>query len=281
MRGRVGPVLACAVTYTLLVACGGSDPSMFQQKSIKVGTKNNQPGTSEEDANHTWQGLDVLLAYQLTKKLGSTPYFSDVASEQRESALVNNADDLVIATYSITQPRTAQVDFAGPYAVTLQGFMIRAGETWLTKLDDLKGRTVCSWGGTTSFGELSTAAKIKGFILVEKEDAEGCRQELVAQPPRVDAVSTDQLLLYGLTEGYPGLAVVPDVTIGSKNYYGIGIRKGRRGDCRKIRDFLRSYVTSSDWTRDFQTTLSAISRPGDFRPDPADIDRMSCVDQIK
>ncbi|KQV24093.1 MULTISPECIES: transporter substrate-binding domain-containing protein [unclassified Kitasatospora] len=278
MQGRGKLLLAGVLTVLVPLSGCSTEQSMFDQKVIQVGTKNNQPGTSVQTLNHTWEGFDVQVANQATKALGSTTHFSDVSSDQRERVLQEHAADLVVATYSITQARTDLVDFAGPYAVTYQGFMIRA-ESTLNGLEDLRGKVVCSWGGTTSMDELNGQSKNLGLIPVEKADVEECRKELMEN--RVFAVSTDQLLLYGLAQVHPGVKVVPEVTIGSKNYYGVGIRKDRREDCGRIRDFLKHYVVSSDWVRDLQTAMPGIARPEDFRPDPMDIGRFSCVDKIK
>ncbi|MFI5529070.1 transporter substrate-binding domain-containing protein [Kitasatospora sp. NPDC051853] len=250
---------------------------MFEQKVVHVGTKNNQPGTSMLNTDHNWEGFDVQIANRITKALGSAPFFNDVASADREQVLVSGADDLVVATYSITPARMDVVHFVGPYAVTRQGFMVRAENGGIDNLEAFKDKTVCSWTGTTSLEELKILAS-GGFIKVmEMSDVEQCRVELMAG--RAFAVSTDQLLLYGLAQRDPGLKVVPKVTIGAKNYYGVGIRKDRTEDCRRIRDFFEDYVPGSDWTRDLQSVMPDIEDPERFRPHRLDITRFSCVDK--
>ncbi|GGV38985.1 glutamate ABC transporter substrate-binding protein [Kitasatospora herbaricolor] len=277
MRGANRACLAGILSGTLLLSGCGGTPSIFDQDSVRIGTKNNQPGTSMETANHGWSGFDVSVGEALVRSkgnAGSVPHFGDVASDQREAVLVKGGEDLVIATYSITPERTDLVYFAGPYASTYQGFMVHTGDSWLNSLDDLRGRSVCSWGGTTSEKELLKQAPIKGFTVVDKIDAEACRLEL--EHRRVDAVSTDQLLLHGLTHAFPELMVVPDVTIGVPNVYGVGIKKERYEDCIRIRDFLKDYVFSTAWIQDFRTSLPDAGNPESYRPQRADIDALSC-----
>ncbi|MFJ8431238.1 transporter substrate-binding domain-containing protein [Kitasatospora sp. NPDC094019] len=279
MRGNGGLLLAGVLVGLLsLSGCSDQQKSMFDQEIIHVGIKNNQPGTSMLNSNHNWEGFDVQIANQITKALGSTPFFNDVASAQREAVLISHADDLVIATYSITPARMDLVHFIGPYAVTQQGFMVRAENAQIDSLEGFREKTVCSWTGTTSLEELRILAK-SGFLrVIEKSDVEQCREELMAD--RAFAVSTDQLLLYGIAESDPRLKVVPKVTVGTKNYYGVGIRKNRQEDCRRIRDFLRQYVVGSDWVRDLRTAIPGIDNPEDFRPNPLDTARFSCVDKV-
>ncbi|MEV6978142.1 transporter substrate-binding domain-containing protein [Kitasatospora sp. NPDC093806] len=298
MRGALRTWLAGVLSGTLLSlsGCGGgtpvpditppisvnsgssSPPSIFQQDTVRIGVKNNQPGTSMQTPTHGWIGFDVLLGEQLVRRLGKPgidpPRFGDVTSGEREAVLTSGGEDLVIASYSITPKRTDVVYFAGPYATTYQGFLVHAGDAWLNSLDDLKGRTVCSWGGTTSQDELVLQSQVKGYTVMSKTDAESCRVEL--EEHRADAVSTDQLILYGLANAFPGLAVAPKVTIGVPNVYGVGIKKERYEDCLRIRDFLKGYVFSSDWLQDFRNSLPTAGKPESYLPKPTDIDAMSC-----
>ncbi|MFJ9694085.1 transporter substrate-binding domain-containing protein [Kitasatospora sp. NPDC101183] len=263
----------------LLPGCdSGSDTSIFKQDAVRIGTKNNQPGTSTETATHGWSGFDVSVGEQLVKTLGksgSGAHFSDVVSKQRESVLTTGAEDLVIATYSITTDRTNKVYFAGPYAMTYQGFLVRAGDpAWLHSLDDLARKTVCTWSGTTSEEELDLQAPVKGYLVQHLTDAQACLTELRAG--RAAALSTDQLILYGLQKENPEMVVVPEVTIGVPNAYGIGIKKERLDDCIRIRDFLKDYISSPAWTEAFDASLKVAGNPDLYRPQRSDIDAMSC-----
>ncbi|MET8698383.1 glutamate ABC transporter substrate-binding protein [Kitasatospora sp. NPDC004723] len=244
---------------------------------MQIRTKNNQPGTSMQNKDHVWSGFDVLVGRRVVQNLGRSSAiadFSDVISGERETKLIDFTADLVVATYSITPERTDKVYFAGPYAKTSQGFMVRAGESWLRSLDDLKGRTVCSWGGTTSDKELRFQAGVKGYTVSSATDAQGCLTELKAG--RADAVSTDQLILFGLAKDDAELAVVPEVTIGVPNLYGIGINKERYEDCIRIRDYLKDYVLGSGWIQDFKAELGNAGNPDNYLPRPSDFDEQSC-----
>ncbi|WP_067834781.1 transporter substrate-binding domain-containing protein [Nocardia lijiangensis] len=266
------------ITPTLLpVGCGtDNQPSLFTQKRLVVGVKNDQPGTSVWET-YKRTGFDILVAYHVANAEGvarNKVVYNDIASSDRVQALLDDRVDLVIATFSITRERMEQIDFAGPYAVTHQGFLVRGDGPEVKTINDLNDKTVCTWKGTTSEIVLGNYKNIHTQVM---EDAQTCISALANGT--VDAASTDQLILYGFAQQNPTLEVA-DVTIGAPNYYGIGISKEHRADCRKLRDALFNYVTSSDWQRDFTEVFQGLAgRWIDFRPQVHDIDSWSCKDK--
>ncbi|MFI7641406.1 hypothetical protein [Nonomuraea sp. NPDC049400] len=69
----------------------------------------------------------------------------------------------------------------------------------------------------------------------------------------VDAVSTDQLLLAGLAKtAAEKLHVVPNLTFGAQERYGIGLPLGDVEDCEILRTTLQDFVNSGDWAQFFQ-----------------------------
>lgn len=285
-----GPAVSCAMAAVLaLVAasCTGADSlsdSVLDGEKIIVGVKDDQPGTAYQEDYHR-SGFDILLARQLAQELtdAGEPTFDDVPSQDRQEALKSGRVDLVISTYSITSERMKEVDFVGPYAVTYQGFLIREeNESQIKDIDDLRGRRICSWGGTTSIQELGRLHN--GPNLYTNKDASSCVEDV--RSGKADALSTDQLILYGFASYHSELTVVPDLTIGAANYYGIGIAKEKREDCELIRDFLQEYVSTGEWGEHFSRSFPALvqSNPSwqsDFGPPSSDtINSMSCKDEI-
>ncbi|KUL47325.1 hypothetical protein ADL22_10325 [Streptomyces sp. NRRL F-4489] len=272
---------ALAATATACGSSGSEENSLFASGRVSVGVKSDQPGTSKLD-HYSPVGFDITLANRLLKKLGAEPDFGAVPSEDRSTVLKNKKKDLVIATFSITDERAAELDFVGPYATTSQGVMVRKDDHRIRKDEDLNGKTVCTWPGTTSAETLRTMAS--RVTVYEARDASSCIADL-EKKKSADAVSTDQMILYGFTQEHPGLRVVPEVTIGRKNNYGIAMDKGHRDDCRKLLDALRDYLTGSDWAQDFAFTLHAI--PGadplwesNYKPRVDTLDAYSCRDKL-
>lgn len=266
----------------MATACGASEPpSLFASGKVSVGAKNDQPGTGVVH-NYKFSGFDVTVAQEILKSVGAEPDFGIVPSEDRSAVLTGKKKDLVAATFSITVDRMKTLDFAGPYASTYQGIMVRKNDHRFRKPEDLFGKSVCTWPGTTSATTLESPAYSR-IAVYERPDASSCIEDLKVKKV-ADAVSTDQMILYGFTQENPDLRVVPDITYGSANYYGIAMDKGHRKDCLKLRDALRDYVSGNDWSHDFSTALWSIPKADatwetDYKPRLETIDALSCRDQ--
>ncbi|WP_280250488.1 transporter substrate-binding domain-containing protein [Nocardia abscessus] len=269
--------LLIAPTFLPVGCATDNQPSLFTQKRLVVGVKNDQPGTSVWEA-YKRTGFDILVAYQVANAEGvarNKVVYNDIASSDRVQALLDDRVDLVIATFSITPERMAQIDFAGPYAVTYQGFLVREDGPKVKEVGDLNDKTVCTWEGTTSEIVLEHHKNMHTRVM---HDAQTCIEALANGD--VDAASTDQLVLAGFAQQNPALKVA-DVTIGPPNYYGIGLSKEHRADCRKLKDTIFKYVTSSDWQRDFTEVFQGLAdRWIEFRPRVHDIDSWSCKDKL-
>ncbi|MFE2040563.1 transporter substrate-binding domain-containing protein [Streptomyces sp. NPDC059477] len=283
-RGRALAIaLAVVLVGTSAAACGDPDPTFLGRSRITIAHKNDQPGTSYKP-DYNYSGFDYLLGTRILDELGlkdpSRPI--DVPSEERVTAITTREADLVIATFSITEERMAEIDFVGPYAITYQGFIVGKDGGDIHTVEDLDGRSVCTWKGTTSEQVLARPA-YEDIDLDVLGDASDCFDEL--REGRSDAVSTDQLILYGFADHYAdeGLRVLPGQTVGPPQYYGIGMPKGYREDCERLREIVKRYVDSSDWLADIKETLRLIPEnetdwQTQYRPSAAAIDSRSCRD---
>ncbi|MFF9201151.1 transporter substrate-binding domain-containing protein [Streptomyces sp. NPDC014986] len=271
------------VTALLLLtaaACQQADPQPDDKSltgTVYIGVKTDQPGFSQH-REHNDRGFEVDLASYLGEEIGFAPKFHDVVSAEREQELVNKSLDMIIATYSITPKRDDRVDFVGPYFITKQGFLVRADYRGIRNEKDVAGKVVCTVEGSTS-----AIAQLPGGTTPHTEsDYSTCVRKL--QQKDVDAVFTDEALLYGYVEQYRNskvpLEVVRDVSFGSINRYGIGLPEGRPENCARLREALRGYLTE-EWASDVKAQLPALvaAYPGDwenrFRPDPEDVDTYS------
>jgi glutamate transport system substrate-binding protein len=273
---RVAAML-CAVGVLSLPACTSSEPppegctSALGKSVINIGVKSDQPGWGYEE-NYTRSGFDYDLANWLANELCFTATFVNVASSQREDFLISGRADLVIATFSKTDERATRVSFAAPYVLNRQGVLVRAGDTRVTRISDLNGLSVCTASGTTSLSQLEAAESVQ-ITTVALTGFRECMDELLAG--RVDAISTDQLILYGMAQHDSRLAVVPDLVFGHQERYGIGIPYGQTEWCETLTAAIRRFIVSGRWDSSFQLHLPNVEQPGRYRPDPNLLDRCS------
>ncbi|MFJ2090290.1 transporter substrate-binding domain-containing protein [Streptomyces sp. NPDC087901] len=283
---RWAALTAAALLYVTVTGCSSDPPSILGDHT-EVGAKSDQPGTSFSPHDGEYNGFDIAVVGTLMNMLGyDTPRFSGVLSKNRARLLHDGDVQLVAATFSITPTRMAprskggdDLDFVGPYASTHQGFLVRANDRSIRNLGDLDGKVVCVWEGTTSANELSKAAYDK-IVKRTEDDANYCVNAL--KEKEVDAVSTDQLILYGFMQANPSLKVVPGIKFGEPNDYGIAMAKGHRKDCVRLRDKLTEYVRqATSWERDFQNSLPAVPKAvrDEAKPTESEISALSCVDE--
>jgi len=271
---QIGAVTAATVLALGLAACGDSGSSSSSSGSgsasgggggtFKVGIKFDQPGLGLKEGSK-YTGLDVDVAKYVAKALGHNE--SDIQwiqspSAQREVLIKTGQVDIVVATYSITDKRKAEVSFAGPYFVAGQDLLIRSDETGITGPETLTGKKLCSVKGSTPAQKVKD--KYPGVQLQEFSTYSECVAALVAKG--VDAVTTDNTILagYAAQEKYKGKLKVVGKTF-SEERYGIGLKKGDTATCEKINTALTKMIADGDW----QKAVDANLGPSGFQVDKA------------
>ncbi|WGD38385.1 glutamate ABC transporter substrate-binding protein [Lysinibacter sp. HNR] len=270
----VGTGLAAALT---LAACSNGTPSssstseadfavvsdvalegsptfeaMTKRDGVIIGVKEDQPNLGYLDAaTGERSGFDVEIATWLAASLGFSAdqiEFKAIPSVSRESAIVNGDIDYYVGTYSITDARKQQVDFAGPYFVTGQGLLVAADNTTIKSESDLAGQRVCSATGSTPIQNIKT--NFPDTKTVEFDTYSQCVEAL--NDGQVDAITTDEAILIGYAAQDPeNLKVVGSPF--TVEEYGIGLKKGD--------DVLRAYINETlteggdTWTAIYNNTL--------------------------
>jgi len=230
--GWVSAVVALALGLSL-AACSATGPaSIAGRQTLRIGVKANQPGLGQQLPDGRFVGFDVDVARYIAAQLGVRPdhiTFVPVTSANREAALENGTVDMVIATYSITPKRETKVTFGGPYYVAHQDTMVRVGDTALRSVRDLKGKRLCQVTGSNSWKRVTQELNIAA-TLVPAASYSACVTML--QDGRVDAVSTDDLILAGFARAGTAVRIVNAPF--SYERYGIGIRKGDVSGCEAV-----------------------------------------------
>ena len=201
--------------------------AMVERGGPIIGVKEDQPNLGYLDVTTGERsGFDIEIARWIAASLGFEEgdiTYEPIASANREQALVNGDIDYYVGTYSITDSRKEQIDFAGPYFVTGQGFLVGADSemTEVNDVSDFNGMTVCSATGSTpiqnikdNFPEIKTA---------EYDIYSQCVEDLISG--KVDAVTTDAAILIGYAAQNPDELKVLDGLF-TEERYGVGIPKG-------------------------------------------------------
>ena len=197
-----------------------------KRDKVVIGVKEDQPGLGYFDnVTKERSGFDVDIARWIAASLGfdeSKIEYKAIASANREQAIINGDIDYYVGTYSITETRKADIDFAGPYFVTGQGLLIRKGDTDYQKLEDLNGKTVCSATGSTPINNIK--ANFPQIKTQEFDIYSTCVSNLVDK--KNDAVTTDQAILIGYAAQDPDNLTVTTGPLFTVENYGVGLTKG-------------------------------------------------------
>ncbi|MEP6563389.1 MAG: glutamate ABC transporter substrate-binding protein [Nakamurella sp.] len=267
---------ATAIALLLVVtACSSSDerpnPSpatvsgATTDGKMTIGIAYDQPGLSFKDGDK-YTGFDVDTATYVAAALGvpaENITWKEANGDDRLNLLESGEVDLIVSTFSITDDRKKQIEFAGPYFEAHQDLLVRRNEETITGPETLGGRTLCAVPGTTSADNV--LAKYQGQItLVELPTFSECVQAL--NDSKVDAVTTDDVILAGFAaeDQYRGKLRVIGKGF-SDELYGIGIKKGDTEMVDKVNAALKQYIDDGSWAKSLNSTV----RPSGYSiPDP-------------
>ena len=228
--------------------------AMVERGGPIIGVKEDQPNLGYLDVTTGERsGFDIEIAQWIAGSLGFSEEditYEPIASANREQALVNGDIDYYVGTYSITDSRKEQIDFAGPYFVTGQGFLVSSDSemTEVSDVSDFNGMTVCSATGSTpiqnikdNYPEIQTA---------EYDIYSQCVEDLLSG--KVDAVTTDAAILIGYAAQNPDELKVLDGLF-TEERYGVGIPKG---DTALLEHINTLFTDGGDtWQEIFDATL--------------------------
>lgn len=311
--GLIAALGALAVLAGSLTACGSTEPrdllESIRSGHVILGTKFDQPGLGLENPGGGITGFDAAVSkYVVTQIAGELgvdmPEISwkETPSAQRETFIRNGEVDTIAATYSITEPRMKDVDFAGPYLVTYQGLLARADDDNIQRLSDMAdNRKLCSAAGSTPAQNVKRL--LSGVQLQQFDSYSSCVEGL--RRDKVDAVTTDEIILAGYSNFWQDEFKLVDMTYDqdtcvkgalkkegapfSFEYYGIGMAKNYPEAVTQVNKALKKMLVVppgerySPWEKALREALGdpfvdnlieRAQRPGSqylFQPDPGDL----------
>ncbi len=150
-------MLILAVLFSISVVCAASaGPTVdriVQKKVLIVGTSGDLPPLTFKTKDRKITGLDIDLAGLIAKALGAELKIVEMPFPELIPALEKGKIDLVISSMTITPKRNLLVNFAGPYFMTGQSFVLAKDvAVAITTPEDMNrsGFTVAVSPGTTS-----------------------------------------------------------------------------------------------------------------------------------
>jgi glutamate transport system substrate-binding protein len=214
------PGLALMILCTSLTACGNTSPRNLMESiesgSVILGTKFDQPGLGLRHPDKSFTGFDVAVSEFVVNNIAQTNGWKkpkitwrETPSAQRETLIDNGEVDMIAATYSINAARSKKVSFAGPYLINYQGLLVREDDNSINTLTDLnKGKKLCSVTGSTSAQNVKN--QLPKIQLQEYDSYSSCVEAL--RRGKVDALTTDEAILAGFSDFYPGEFKIVDMT---------------------------------------------------------------------
>jgi glutamate transport system substrate-binding protein len=199
-------------------------------------------------------GLAQMLSHYITGKtdVQNLTKLTITTVDTRETLLQNNTVDAVFATYTITPARAQKVDFAGPYYQSGDAIMVKADNTAIKTVDDLKGKKVATESNSTA--ALALKQKVPdAAVTLFQEDAECVA---AVQQGRVDAYVLDQGILISDAANNKAVKVVGEPF--TQEPYGIGLPKAQADAKQFVNDFLTKIFADGSWAKLWKATIGTV-----------------------
>ena len=256
------PTAASGGTQPTAAAAGAEQPSaaapaadtsfaaIKQRGKLIVGVKYDQPGFGflNPETNKV-EGFDVEMGRAVAQKIfgnADAVEFKEAVSKNRIPYLDQGVVDVVFATMTANEERAQQIDFSDCYYVAGQSLLVPVSSD-ITGVDKLAGKTVGTVKGSTSEQNIRTKAPEAKVELFDTY-AEAVQ---AMQSARVDAVTTDDIILYGFQKQNPDKFKVVGGQF-TQEPYAAGVKKGNTELVNEVNTAVRELKQSGKWVELFK-----------------------------
>lgn len=206
-RRRAGAVLAALVAVLALLGVAGcssgSGASDLDDGVLVVGTEGTYSPFSYQGDDGQLTGYDVDVVRAVGERLGVRVDFVQTPFDSIFAGLQSGRFDLIANQVTINDERRERYDLSRPYTVSEGEILARTGDTSITSLADLAGRTTAQ-SSTSNWAEVAADAgarveAVEGFVQAVQLVKDG----------RVDATVNDSLAVaeYFAQTGDTGVTV--------------------------------------------------------------------------
>lgn len=198
-------------------------------------------------------GLAAMLAHYITGKTGDDAVELVITTvDTRETLIQNKSVDAVFATYTINEARAQKVAFAGPYLESGAAIMVKADNTTINAVADLRGKTVATQANSTSVLPLQQQVP-DAQVLLFQDDAQCVA---AVKQGRAEAYVIDQSILISDASTDPSVKVVGEPF--TVEPYGIGVPLDDPGAKQFVNEWLQKIYADGSWAKLWQATVGTV-----------------------
>jgi polar amino acid transport system substrate-binding protein len=217
----------------------------------------------------TLSGFDIDMLRQVSQAIfGSTDpkyiRFKIVPNADRFTAVQKGQVDILAETTTITCERWQKVDFSSVYYEAAQRILVPSNSK-ITGPQDLGGKRVCAIVGSTSLRNLVKAGMPRHVHLWEVNNETDCL--VMLQQGQVDAISTDDAILYGLQAQDPNTKILGSTF--SSEPYGMAISKVHPEFTQFVNGILAQVRANGTWAQIYTADLAQFTKSAAPAPPPA------------
>ncbi len=224
------------ISFVLILMLLGTITASAQ--TLTVAMELAYPPFETKDTNGDPTGVSVDLAYAIGEALGMEVVIVNTAWDGLIPSLQTGKADMVISSMTITEERSAVVDFSAPYA-SAQLAILANVDAGITSVEDLNDATKTIAVKTGSTGFLYAQKELSSAQILSLADESACVME-VAQG-KADAFLYDQLTIYRNQTLHPDTTVALFIPFQDVESWGIAVQKGNSELLTQINDFLATY----------------------------------------
>ncbi len=240
-RCALGAGIAMLTALTLF---GAAPTALAAEKTVTVATDPSfVPFESLDTKTHQHVGYDMDIIRAIGKRAGFKVKLRPMDFNGIIPALQAGSVGMAIAAITITKQRAKKVDFSDPYYDSGLKLAVRAGNDSIKTIKDLKGKSVSTKIGSTSYDYLTH--KVPGIGKVVPYPATS-QMYMALISGNVDATFYDvpNVMYFIKTKGKNKIKAVGPIYAGQR--YGIAFPKG------------------SHWVKPVDKALAAIKKDGTF-----------------
>ena len=262
IRNRLGALLPLLVA--LLFLSGGCQPAAVPDavdpaSGLRVGISANAPPFAFRQGGEI-TGLEPAFALKLGDFLDKTVQFVEIPWDQQIKYLTEGKTDIIMSGMTITQARSAVVDFSVPY--------LRSGQILLVRMEDRRrfGTGVESLMNTNY--RIGTVADTVSdfFVTTAINDANEIvfktSQEAVDAliKKEIDAFVYDAPIVCYYAARHQNDKLAPVLTMATEEYIGWAVRKGDTELLAKVNEFLDSLESQGKLKEEIQYWIPYLYR---------------------